>query len=229
MVFAILTSSGSFAGEPIAENQQDLIVEGILEDRNNPAESTAIVNNELLQVGGRILDYEVSEIRTETVSFRNTTTGESLKLSPAAKPAQPDTAPQSAPTPSGTFADWFEKFIKGFSNSGKYPAQKLNPDEDQGAEDLRMIYNAGALYYLKYKQPPREIKELVQPGLLTEDFKEGTRGKYRFKIDNEARGINADPVSQETGLRHLFIDKNYVVHAEENQPATANSSLYVKL
>jgi hypothetical protein len=95
-------------------------------------------------------------------------------------------------------------------------AQKIDPRralnfafESKGLADLKKIYTACNVYMAEEDGKAPAFEQLIERGILTEEFSDHKNDKYVFEIHAKGPGrvsVSAEPVDPNSGLASFYAD-----------------------
>lgn len=91
--------------------------------------------------------------------------------------------------------------------------------------ELRNLYVAASAYYLMKGGHAREPSDLVAAKLVSKEFEDGVKGKYRFSIKSSGGRVElrANPLEEDSGLKYYYIDEDGTIRVASKGPANAES------
>ncbi len=97
--------------------------------------------------------------------------------------------------------------------------------EIKAVVELKNMYQMAAYYYLTKGVHAKAPADLVQEKMLSEEFKDGENGLYRFYIQGSSDNliVHADPVEPDSGLKYFCVEDGGPVRVEQRKPATPES------
>lgn len=199
--------------------EQEPRLEGIMEDKVNPAKSVAIIDGSLYQTGDVFSDYKVQEVTSHSAKLFNTKSGKEITLGVK-------TALKQAPKP---VAPTSGSLIDKAKNYWAHPDQAVSRVwEMKTLRDLALINNAAVRYYEKNQFFPVLIRQLTLDGFLAKSYESGKNQKYKFYTTNKPMNpdnfeLHADPLEPDSGLRYFFIGPDAVIRESIGKPANAQS------
>jgi hypothetical protein len=204
--------------KPLAAAEQWRL-EGVVEDKQNPAQSVAVINGNPYQAGDVLGSFRISQIGSHYAKLADLKTGKEdtlfVKEAPKASPPPPASSPQSLIDKAKTY----------ISN----PGQAVNRAwELKAIRDIAIINNAAVKYYEKNGFFPTGLRQLTLEGFLPQDYENGKINKYQFYFRNKPQEpdslrLHADPADSASAMRYFFVGADAVIRESFDKPATVDS------
>ena len=214
--------------------EEDLYLEGIAYEPEKPSESMAVINGNLLKQGDQYQNYRVLEVKSNFVRLAKLDGSGERELrviggihQPAQTRAPVQTEAKTAGEGNTNLGEDIQKVMT--RNAANQLAMLERAKDTVAVADIRQLYVAGSVYFTEHENAdPATLDKLIKSGMVSSVFQGGVKGAYRFTVTAASGGVtvNADPVDQNSRLRHFFIDEKGSLFSEENKPAASTSPLY---
>lgn len=239
----LMTCSVFFPSLLKADSSEDLRVEGIMYDDTNPDNSVAVIYGNFVKKGDTVSGYKVVEVKQNSVRVASEA-GQESEVGilggggmAAASGASGSTAGKEGAAGGKTASEQvmdqtMQAAQKGGGGFGQFfsnfnPLGVLNLAwETSAMADMKQVWTATQIYFQMNEKAPKDIKELVDAGVLAQPYADGTKGQYKFYLESKGYevGVHADPTDPKSGMRYFFIDHEGTMRVAKGEPASAKSA-----
>jgi len=211
-----------------ASPQENLRVEGIVFEEETPEKSLAVINGEFVQAGDQYEGYEIVKIGPARVDVRHLASGKDktlwIKGGKPKKEAAVSQVPQEKSSKEAPGKDESSGLLE--KATAKFGGVMNLAYETQAVAEMRNISSSATVYGMTRGTSGRlTIGKLVDDGVLAGFSEGGVKGIYRYRIESmgSAVSVYADPVDEDSTMKHFFIDSKGNLYSETGKPASRQS------